>query len=265
MLLMLTAAVVFSALPAAAVTVNTHEVKLNDTVTYDIHAIACPTKVKAVDISIFYDESSLEYIDGSLKTPGLTNAVTNTSVPGEILFNAVTLEGFDFTEDGVLCSAEFKVIDDSASEISLYYDVKNFIDEKKTELKDTYIYDITQITTTEAPTASAVIESKAEESSNSASDTTSSAAESEESEIIFDLAAPDEEAAAPTSSVSSDDIPSDKAIRFDTIDTPSRSTFSNNGRTVLLILLGVAIVFLIVQFFIILIRDRGGKGSHFSD
>lgn len=252
--------------PVSAMNVNTHEAKTGDIVTYDIHAIACPTKVQAVDISIFYDSTALEYVDGSLTTPEISGVVSNTDLPGEIRMNAVSLDGFAFKDDGILASVKFTVINDSVSDAALYYDVRNFIDEKKTELKDTYVYDITQVSSDapSAPNAQSVSSavSSAESSTETVSSDTSSV-DTEENEVIIDLSS-SSQAETVSRSVSSDDIPSDKAIRFDTLDTAKPDKTVSNRRFILLLLSGVGIVILIAVFFVILVKDRGGKGSHFS-
>ncbi|MBQ1546508.1 MAG: hypothetical protein IIZ59_03125, partial [Clostridia bacterium] len=126
----LAAAAVGICLPitAFASDVNSHEVKNGDIVTYEIHAISCPTLIQAIDCSVYYDVGSLEYIDGTLTMPALESPVYNTDISGEIRLNAITVEGFDFSEDSVIAIAQFRVKDDSAEKISLYYNMKNFYD-----------------------------------------------------------------------------------------------------------------------------------------
>lgn len=257
-------ALLFASLPAFASQVNTHEAGEGDTVSFDIHAIACPTKVQAVDISVYYDSSSLNYVDGSLTTPALPGAVTNTSLDGEIRLNAVTLSGFDLMDDGTLASMEFTVAQGAAADITLYYEVKNFLDEKKTELKDTYTYDVTRVNSDDndipSEASSAVSEPAETDTSNEVlfELTTSS----EDAAETSSAAAVSERTSAETASLS--DIPSDKAITFDTLDTPAPDRSADKKRYMLILLCGVGVVILIGAAFAIMLKDKGGKGSHFS-
>ena len=256
----------------SAASVNSHEVKNGDIIDYEIHAIACPTNVQAVDISVYYDSTSLEYIDGSLKTPAILNSVSNTDLLGEIRLNAITLDGFDFTDDSVLASAKFRVTDDFSSDIPLYYVVKNFLDENKTELNDTYTYDLTIISDT------LTVESEAANVSNTAapevsisSDVSQPTQQTAESEIITDVGlnnssslpndAPDEK----INSIPQDgsEIPDDKAITFDTLDI-AQPTFIEKNTHILVMASVAGIIILIAVVIVLLIKNSDNNGGHFS-
>lgn len=274
MAIVITAAALFAAFPASAAQVNSHDVKKGDTVSFDVHAIACPTKIQAVDFSIYYDSASLSYIDGSLETPSLKGTVTNTDIEGEIRVNAIILDGVDMMEDSTLASVEFKVKDDAADSISLYYEVKNFLDDKKTELHDTYTYDVTRVNVAPDETAvssnedpvSSKTESKAASSAAASSKAESAVESDSEEEIIFEM--PTEEASEESDSSrlsAQSDIPADQGIRFDTLDTPKPNTKAKQKKMLMLALCGIGILVLAVTAVIIMVRDRGGKGSHFSE
>ena len=250
----------------SAAEVNSHEVHSGDIVDYELHAIACPTKIRALDISVFYDASALEFVEGSLETPSLQNPVYNTDIPGEIKLNAVTLEGWDYNEDGVIVSAEFRVISEDIGDISLYSSVKNFVDENKTELKDSYVYDVTRTQENNVPVqagSSAVASAASPQSSAAASSQNESSGEAKSAPAensAVSSAVPDgndsENVSAAASSQS--DIPEDKAIIFDTLDTARGGSGSNNNTLIMIIC--AAIIVLIAVVFVIIFKDSGGKG-----
>ncbi len=246
-------------------TVNSHETALGDTVTYEVHAISCTSKVQAIDISIYYDSTSLRLVEGSFETPAVSGAITNTDLLGEIRLNAISVEGFDFSSDSIIAKVKFEVVDDLSSDISLYYNVKNFLDENKTELKDTYTFDMTNVS---SENGSAIVSKPSSNSESKGSKPESAVASSEadlssENEVEIDLSA---SSSANTSSVTQgDDIPSDKAIRIDTPDTTPAVRHTGTTKLYWLIMLcGVGIVVLIGVVFTIIIKDNGGKGSHYS-
>ena len=273
--LILTAAAAFALIAGnaasvvcSAAEVNSHEVHSGDIVEYELHAIACPTKISALDLSVFYDPSSLEFVDGSLETPSLQNAVYNTDLPGEIKLNAVTLEGWDYNEDGVIVTAKFRVISEEAGDISLYSSMKNFIDENKTELKDSYVYDVTRVEEDSLPdNAGSNGEIAADASQKSAASSSASRSVSSNGSNISP-----ESSSAAVSSVSDEkksesiavsgslpsDIPEDKAIIFDTLDT-AHGDHSDNNNTLIMIICA-AIIVLIAVVFVIIFKDSDGKG-----
>lgn len=267
-------AVINIPIPAAAETgamINDQIVSNGDTVDYSVHAIDCPLTVSAVDISVYYDSDSLEYVKDSLSTPGLENAVTNSDLPGEIRLNALSLKGFNFSEDTVLAEMKFKVIDDSNASINLNYSVKSFLDNEKNDLKDSYTYDMIAADNS----SSSYIENidDAVNSSAAASESGSKAAASvnpKDSDSKTDSKVNGSQSAASEtvsysdtaslleknsrSSDAKNDIPSDKAILLDTVDTPVNVS-SNNKTYYLILLCGVGIVILIGIIFRILVKD----------
>lgn len=255
-------------LPCSAAEVNSHEVHSGDIVDYELHAIACPTKIRALDLSVFYDDTALEYVEGSLETPTLQNPVYNTDIPGEIKLNAVTLDGWDYNEDGVIVSAKFRVISEDVGDISLYSSVKNFLDESKTELKDSYVYDVTRTGEDNTP-----IQAESSPEASAASSKSSTAASQNESSVEAKSAPAQNSAVSPAGSgeaennsqnVSSavslpSDIPEDKAIIFDTLDTARDNSGSNNNTLIMIIC--AAIIVLIAVVFVIIFKDSDGKGK----
>ncbi len=260
----LVAALLFAALPCGAASVNSHEVKLDDTVVYELHSISCPKKVQAVDISIYYDSTSLKLVDGSMETPALPGAVTNTELLGEVRFNTISLEGIDLSSDSVLATLRFTVIDDLSSDISLYYSVKNFLDDSKTELKDTYTFDITSVEAAFDGTAIISSEAASSKVSTEKSGDKTTDTESDDGEVEVTIAPePSSQTSSAAVVTETDDIPSDKAIRLETADTPKPR--KDGSRFYLPIFLcGLGIVVLIGIVFVIL-KEDGSKGGHYSE
>ena len=245
----------FALISCSAAQVNSHEVKKDDTVTYSVHAIACPTKIRAIDVSVYYDSTSLEYVEGSLSTPDVKGAVTNTELDGEIRFNAITLDGFSFSEDSILATMTFTVKDDSATDITLYSSIKNFLDEGKNDLKDTFVYDLTEINSSAA--------SEVESAPTGTDNTSSVPNDTGEGEVIIDLSS--SKATEEDVSSNENDIPSDMAISFETKDVPT-PTNERPDNTKLYLLAGVFCALIIIPIIVIIVAltKNRSKGSHFA-
>ena len=136
---------VFSMLPAFAAEINSNPANVGDTVTYELRVNPCPNPIQALDVVLYYDSSSLEYVPYSLELPNISGFMTNTNLDGEIRFNAMDFVGFSFDEDKILSTVQFTVKDASSQNISLYYEIKTFIDSTTTDLRDTYLYDVTSV------------------------------------------------------------------------------------------------------------------------
>lgn len=266
----LAAAAVGICLPitAFASDVNSHEVKNGDIVTYEIHAISCPTLIQAIDCSVYYDVGSLEYIDGTLAMPALESPVYNTDISGEIRLNAITVEGFDFSEDSVIAIAQFRVKDDSAEKISLYYNMKNFYDENDTEWKNEYTYDMTSaeseaearivmdagdagidnnIIITESDIISSDIKNENSEDTELSTDTNYPISSATDREMIYI----DEQS----------DIPSEMAITFETLDT-AQPFAETRRKHIIVMAMSAAIMVLIAVVIVTLTKSSDDDSKH---
>ena len=130
---------------AFAAEINSNPANVGDTVTYEIRVNPCPNMIQALDVVIYYDSNSLEYVPYSLELPNISGFMTNTDLDGEIRFNAMDFVGFDFNEDKILSKVEFTVKDTTAQDISLDYQIKTFIDSTTTDLGSSYTYDVTSV------------------------------------------------------------------------------------------------------------------------
>lgn len=128
-----------------AAEINSNPVNVGDTVTYELRVNPCPNKIQALDVVIYYDSNSLEYVPYSLELSNISGFMTNVNIIGEIRFNAMDFEGFDFTEDKVLSTVQFTVKDTAAQNLNLNYEIKTFIDSTTTDLRDMYVYDVTSV------------------------------------------------------------------------------------------------------------------------
>lgn len=253
---------------AFAADVNSHEVKNGDIVTYEIHAISCPTLIQAVDCCVYYDEQSLEYIDGTLTMPALDSPVYNTDISGEIRLNAITLDGFDFSEDSVIASAQFRVKDDSAEKISLYYNMRNFYDENDTEWHDKYTYDMTSA---ESEAAAHIVTNSGGENKTNASESdarsedgqipeaVSSAAESEITESNTDTNS--ETVGGDVHIDEQSDIPSEMAITFETLDT-AKPNGETRKKHIIVMAMSAAIMALAAVVIVTLIKGADDGSRH---
>jgi len=144
-LLLAVFAIPFESLTAFAAEVNAVTVNVGDTISYEIHVSGCPERIQALDVAIYYDSDSLEFVPYSLELPSISGFMTNTDLVGEVRFNAIDFNGFRFDGDKVLSNASFKVKNAYAQNLSLTYEIKTFLDENNNDLKDTYIYDFTYV------------------------------------------------------------------------------------------------------------------------
>lgn len=105
---------VFAIVPVGAQvkeqTFDSSSYAVGDTVVYT-YKLTTANKVEAVDAVLTYDSSVFQ-----LKTatdallPVLTDATVNSVKDGEIIFNALNTDGYDFTKGDALVTAEFLVI-----------------------------------------------------------------------------------------------------------------------------------------------------------
>lgn len=128
-----------------AVEVNSHTVAVGDIITYELHSGSCPKDIYALDVSIYYDNVALEIVEDSFELPNLSGYVANTDLEGEIRFNAINLEGFQFQADKILATVKFKVVSDYNPYPKLKFEIKNFIDIEFVDHLETYTYDLTYV------------------------------------------------------------------------------------------------------------------------
>lgn len=205
---------------------------MEDTVIYEIRVNPCPNVIQALDVVIHYDSASLEYIPYSLELPNISGFMTNTNIDGEVRFNAMDFEGFDFSEDKLLASVKFKVKDVSSVNLSLTNEIKAFIDNTTTDYGNTYIYDVTSV---EGGTNSQLVTSTNHEDSDVVSQVSS------DTDINLESVSSDEyisseivnESIVSHHTVSSTitAVPS-KVESFATIDTPSENSSQLYGQPV---------------------------------
>ncbi len=262
--------ITLSGFAGSAVTVNQHEVHEGDTIEYSVHAVACPSGIQAIDMSVFYDSASLEYVSDSASAPAVPDAMMNTEPLGEVRYNAISVDGYDFSDDSVLLTLKFKVKDELTSDISLYYTAKSFIDNNGSDLKDVYTYDITYVDEIAADTLSsvpAVSSAVSEITSESKADDKSSSAVSSASDIDISVSetesivSTDPSGVVSMTSHATQDIPLDRAIKFDSPDTPQKSGGINKYKTGVIFCI-VGIIILIGVIVVIMLKDNS-KGRHF--
>ncbi len=168
--------------------VNGENVNPGDKVTFEIYVNSYPRKIQGVDAVIYYDSASFEIIEGSLELPNLNGFLINPNIPGEIRFNSISVEGYDFSDGGILASVSFKTIDTSSENMNISCTIKSFLDEDKIDLMDTLTYSRTYVMSglNTAPGAESKIRDVFSESDSSAvsvnSEQSSSVFVSEQSE-----------------------------------------------------------------------------------
>ena len=90
-----------------------YEFYVGDTINY-VFNLKTPEALEDFQATTNYDSSMLELVDTNLSEmfPVAGSAVIcNTDMPNMIKFNAVNINGMDFTEGDVLVSFKFKIID----------------------------------------------------------------------------------------------------------------------------------------------------------
>lgn len=260
-----------------AVEVNNEPVVVGDIVTYEVHAVSCPKNILGLDVSIFYDDAALQYIDNSLELPELPTAIVNSELNGEIRFNAVDMSGFEFQADKIVATLEFVVISDYNPYPKLNYEVNDFIDVDKANHGGAYAYDLTyindkkpvDITSTESSENSSdisVSSSVSSASSSVASKTSSrksetSSKDNSASEAVSKISDSDNSSSAVSSSGTSSEYIEEKATQ----DLPKQesgnreeSKFPKTG--IYLFIIAPVIVVVLVIVFIIL--KNKSDGSH---
>ncbi len=138
LIVLLLAASILSADCAELSSVNS-----GDIITYEIYVNSYPRKIQAVDVSIYYDSSLLELIPESLELPELSGYLANTDLAGEVRFNSISINGFDFSEGGMISKVQFRAVNTSVGNITIGYEIRSFLDEDKIDLKDTLAYERT--------------------------------------------------------------------------------------------------------------------------
>lgn len=120
----------FNALADTA-SVNGHEVKAGDTVTYIMYMQDSPYPISGVHMYVFFDSSLLKPVPQSENSEGFKNAIINTDVNvettetkrknlGEILLVSAEnpVRGADFSQKKQIISVDFEVIKAGKGEIS---------------------------------------------------------------------------------------------------------------------------------------------------
>lgn len=241
-----------------------HEVTVGDIITYEIHVGSCPNNIIGVDAVIYYDETALEPVDDSLKFPNLPGYYANSDLSGEIKFNAADLVGYEFQEDVILVTVEFKVIGDYNQYPNLSYEIKSFIDTEKIDHKGIYSYDLTYVGSydtdsiedvSESMVSSDVQSSTKEESSETDFGEISSLISENENILLSQVSSEAEE----ISSYSEESV----SRSVDTVDTADTPTYNKSHSVIKLILIIAAAIILILTAVFLIIRGRS-TGSHMS-
>lgn len=258
----------------SAVEVNSRQAEVGDIITYEVHAGGCSKAIIGVDASIYYDSTALQYVDGSLEIPNLEGFLANTDNAGEIKFNAADLSGYDFQNDAILATAQFEVISDYSPYPNLSYEIRNFMDSDKTELKGTYTYDLTYANGNSESVGNTV-SSEAEDATDvqSTSDTDNesdngkvsdvsdnsysgqSAVVSSQSAYSENLNESDFDIESIGGLYSSNVTEEDAAIK-DTIDTPD---FDRTRAGIFIFLIAVAVIAIVSIAFVVIRRKSTGR------
>lgn len=257
-------------IPAFAAEVNSVPANIGDTVTYELHVNSCPDKIQALDIAVYYDSNSLELIPYSLELPNISGYMTNTDITGEIRYNAIDFDGFTFDEDKILSKVKFKVIDTSAENLNLSYEIKTFLDSNAVDLKDTYIYDFTSINgrTEESLQSENDSEISTDSETISSDSTTVSDIYSDTDIVESDVKTPNDN---PYENSGSDRF-ENSAISTDSDkssvnDSSSKSPEQNNSGDINLYLIVSAVsaaVILLIGITFMIVLKRSNNGSHFN-
>ena len=267
-------AAAYLAVSAFASQINSIPANLGDTVTYEVHVSPCPDKIQALDTVIYYDSQSLEYEPYSLQLPNISGFMTNTDVAGEIRFNAIDFDGFTFDEDKILASMRFKVINASAEDIGLSYEVKTFLDSNSIDVKDTYVYDYTDVNgrTAEESALQSSLEDTDSETESIAADTDtvldSEPQTSENTPESTDTRSDLQSFSQSTDSIErfGNTVSADSADSFETASESSQNTASESPDTTLylkVLAAGLGIIAVIGAVFWIVV-NKSSSGEHFS-
>ena len=143
--LIIAAVLLMSVTAADAAEINSIPANIGDTVEYELHVLPCPNSIQALDVVIYYDSNSLEYVPYSLELSNISGFMTNTDISGELRFNAMDFNGFVFDVDKILAKVQFTVKDLYSENPNLSFEIKAFLDSTTTDLGNTYIYDVTSI------------------------------------------------------------------------------------------------------------------------
>ena len=268
-----------------AAEINSNPVNVGDTVTYELRVNPCPNKIQALDVVIYYDSNSLEYVPYSLELSNISGFMTNVNIIGEIRFNAMDFEGFDFTEDKVLSTVQFTVKDTAAQNLNLNYEIKTFIDSTTTDLRDMYVYDVTSI---DSNIFNSTVSTQSELNDNTDTDTHTDAVSSTASEEYTNTDTAestdtdtntDTEIETDTNtnldnnSVAIDmfdefltEIVSEVSLQEETPTVPELDEKNNSNNTKLYIMAAAVavVVVLIIGIIFSIIAKRSNKGSHYS-
>jgi len=143
--------VFFNGLTVSALEVNSHEARIGDIVTFDIHAAGCTHPICGIDISVTYDSDALEYSQNSIEFPYITGYFFNDKLHNEIRFNSLSVDGFSFYEDHIIASVSFRVVSDYAPYLYIKYNVNDFTDADLNDYGEDYIYVVTTVSESDTP------------------------------------------------------------------------------------------------------------------
>lgn len=123
--------------------VNDVEFSSGDTITYTLEISQANDKFSGIDISIYYDPDCLELNTEKVSVPVFKNALFNSDLKGEIRFNAIDIvDGFDFTNGGVVISAPFKIKDGEKQSSDITFSIRELYDMDSNNMTD-YKTDVT--------------------------------------------------------------------------------------------------------------------------
>ncbi len=108
------------------ITVNGVSVNKGDIVTYEYYVGGVKDSVAGAGCYIKYDTNCLEYVDGSIGFDIFNNAMHNIKADdGTIYFSAVNAYGYDLSQERMVVTVSFKVLETATGNIT----IKNEFDE----------------------------------------------------------------------------------------------------------------------------------------
>ena len=130
-----------TAFAAGDVTVNGEAVKSGDTVTYAYYLSGVKDPLEGAGAYITYDNTALEYVDGSIGFDVLSNAMYNME-PGKIYYSAIdVINGFDVSEEKMMVTLSFKVLDGAKGDLLIehkYDEIFTLVNEEVDLKEDEY-------------------------------------------------------------------------------------------------------------------------------
>ena len=105
----------------ASTKVNDKEVKVGDTVSYVLKLKDIKEKkLVGINVSIKYDDTSLEILKDTATLPAFADAIYNLDKTGMIYFNAINVaKGYPITDDTIIFSVSYKVKDNAKDNIEI--------------------------------------------------------------------------------------------------------------------------------------------------